>query len=178
MAKYVEELELREEIKRAQELKIKELEKLELKYKRLYEEHKLNNKKIEELEISYNEELNVINLKTFASDRLGEIVWLTAERIGRMPRFRYYTYIDDMIAEGVFHGLRGIIKFKLDRIGKDGKPTSAFSYLTQIITNAFRQILNKEKKAREIKDSLIEIEQMENENFDIDFESIRKLRGE
>jgi hypothetical protein len=54
-------------------------------------------------------------------------------------------------------------------VNEAGQKSSSFSYLTQIITNAFRQILNKEKRNREIKDQAIEIALDAHSDIEINF---------
>jgi hypothetical protein len=115
--------------------------------------------------------------KTYCTSRLGEIVVLTVDRVATQTKFRHYTYLDDMKAEAIYQSIKGITKFSLDKTNDMGQKSSSFSYLTQIITNAFRQILKKEKKNREIKDQAIEMALDEHSDIDTDFDSIRRKRA-
>jgi DNA-directed RNA polymerase specialized sigma24 family protein len=81
-----------------------------------------------------------------------------------------------MKAEAIYQSIRGITKFSLDKVNDAGQKSSSFSYLTQIITNAFRQILKKEKKNREIKDQAIELALNEHSDVEVDFESIKRKK--
>jgi len=115
--------------------------------------------------------------KTYCTKRLGEIVVLTVDRVATQTKFRHYTYLDDMKAEAIYQSIRGIIKFSLLKVNDAGQKSSSFSYLTQIITNAFRQILKKEKKNREIKDQAIEMALDEHSDIEVDFESIKRKKA-
>jgi len=81
-----------------------------------------------------------------------------------------------MKAEAIYQSIRGIIKFSLLKVNDAGQKSSSFSYLTQIITNAFRQILKKEKKNREIKDQAIELALDQHSDIEVDFESIKRKK--
>lgn len=116
------------------------------------------------------------NTKSYCTPRLGEIVVLTVDRVATQTKFRQYTYLDDMKAEAIYQSIRGITKFSLDKVNDLGQKSSSFSYLTQIITNAFRQILKKEKKNREIKDQAIEMALNEHSDVEVDFESIKRKK--
>ena len=114
--------------------------------------------------------------KTYCTNRLGEIVVLTVDRVATQTKFRHYTYLDDMKAEAIYQSIKGITKFDLSKTNEAGQKSSSFSYLTQIITNAFRQILKKEKKNREIKDQAIEMALDDHSNIETNFDSIRRKR--
>lgn len=57
----------------------------------------------------------------------------------KKPKFSGYTYIEDMKAEALLHCVKYIHNFDIN------KSTNAFAYFTQVIHNAFLQVLNKEK---------------------------------
>lgn len=172
---YVKESELRDEIENAQKNKIKFLTSLANDW----------NKKISQLTVEQekntmilekNKSLADAETKTYCNNRLGQIVVLTVNRVATQTKFRHYTYLDDMKAEAIYQSIKGITKFDLEKTNEAGQKSSSFSYLTQIITNAFRQILKKEKKNREIKDQAIEMALDGHSNIETDFDSIRRKR--
>jgi hypothetical protein len=172
---YVKESELRYEIELAQNNKFNFLEKLAnewdekiLKLSTLPEKNSMHLEK--------EKSIAAATLKTYCTRRLGEIVVLTVDRVATQTKFRHYTYLDDMKAEAIYQSIKGITKFDITKTNELGQKSSSFSYLTQIITNAFRQILKKEKKNREIKDQAIEIALDNRTDIDTDFESIRRKR--
>ena len=65
-----------------------------------------------------------------------------ADRIGSKPNFYRYTYINDMKGDAVLLCIKYAHNFNLDKCGTGG----AFAYFSQIVHNAFKQYLNKEKK--------------------------------
>lgn len=173
---YVKESELREEIgktqKKMEEAKQEVIEKWEKKIAEAATEAEK-----QKLQEEFEKELEIVSAKTFCTPRLGEIIILTVDRVGTQTKFRRYTYLEDMKAEAIFQSVKGIVKFSLDKRNAQGAPSSAFSYLTQIITNAFRQILKKEKRNREIKDQAIDMAVHEaGDDTDLEFESIGRKK--
>lgn len=172
---YVKESELRDEIENSQKNRETSIAKLENEWEvklslDMTDEDKLI--KMNEKEKS----MSVANTKTYCTSRLGEIVVLTVDRVATQTKFRHYTYLDDMKAEAIYQSIKGITKFDLTKTNELGQKSSSFSYLTQIITNAFRQILKKEKKNREIKDQAIEMALDEHSDIEVDFESIKRKK--
>jgi len=172
---YVKESELREQIELTQQAKEKALKQLSLSWDEKIDHVSTEpekNAKMEEKQQALEEAKN----RTYCNSKLGEFIVLTVDRIATQTKFRHYTYLDDMKAEAIYQSVRGITKFDLNKINDAGQKSSSFSYLTQIITNAFRQILKKEKKNREIKDKAIEMALEECGEIETDFESIRRKR--
>lgn len=172
---YVKESELREHIGISQRNKDDALSKMGLIWDRRIELRTTAPEK-EAMIIERQNALDHAFTKTYCTTRLGEIIVLTVNRISTQTKFRHYTYLDDMKAEGIFQSIKGITKFNLDKINDAGQKSSSFSYLTQIIINAFRQILKKEKKNRDIKDKAIEIAIDGHTDIETDFTSIRRKR--
>jgi len=172
---YVKESELRDEIAIAQQNAIKAIDEITKEWDKKIENASTEPEK-EALRIEKEKALDRAKTKTYCTPRLGEIVVLTVDRVGTQTKFRHYTYLDDMKAEAIYQSIRGIIKFNLDKTNDAGQKSSSFSYLTQIITNAFRQILKKEKKNREIKDQAIEMALDQHSDIDVDFESIKRKK--
>ena len=173
---YVKESELREQIGIAQQNKILALKELESYWDKKIDSLSTVPEK-EAMMIEKAISLDEADKKTYCEPRLGAIVVLTVDRVATQTKFRHYTYLDDMKAEAIFQSIKGITKFNLEKINDAGQKSSSFSYLTQIINNAFRQILKKEKKNRDIKDSAIERALDANVDIQTDFESIRRKRA-
>ena len=172
---YVQESELRDEIQATKEKSALNLKNLEADWDKKISEAKSDLEK-EKLETEKEASMTTAATKTHCTPRLGEIIVLTVDRVATQTKFRHYTYLDDMKAEATYQSIRGIVKFNLDKTNDAGQKSSSFSYLTQIITNAFRQILNKEKRNREIKDQAIEIAMDAHTDIEINFESTRRRK--
>lgn len=172
---YVKESDLRDEIGISQANKEREISKLEALWNKKIDDATTDMEK-EAMQQERANQLEVANTKTYCTSRLGEIVVLTVDRVATQTKFRHYTYLDDMKAEAIYQSIKGITKFDLSKTNDAGQKSSSFSYLTQIITNAFRQILKKEKKNREIKDQAIEIALDTHSDIEVDFESIKRKR--
>lgn len=172
---YVKESDLRDEIETAQQNKIKYIENLAIQWDKKIEQVSTEAEK-NNLILEKNKAILDAESKTYCANRLGEIVVLTVDRVATQTKFRHYTYLDDMKAEAIYQSIKGITKFDLTKTNEAGQKSSSFSYLTQIITNAFRQILKKEKKNREIKDQAIEMALDDHGHINTDFDSIRRKR--
>jgi hypothetical protein len=172
---YVKESELRDEIDASKIKKEKALKELTEEWDKKIDAVSTDVEK-NALKTEFETALERATTKTYCTPRLGEIVVLTVDRVATQTKFRHYTYLDDMKAEAIYQSIRGITKFDLDKTNDAGQKSSSFSYLTQIITNAFRQILKKEKKNREIKDQAIEMALNEHSDVEVDFESIKRKR--
>jgi hypothetical protein len=85
-----------------------------------------------------------------ASERLGELFMIHAQRCASAANFKGYTYRGDMESTALLHLL------KYSHVNYDpNKGKDAFSYCTSIIHHAFLQVIAKEKKQSTIKDALI-----------------------
>jgi len=89
-------------------------------------------------------------------DTIAIDISLIVKNYGRKGNFCGYTFIGDMIGEGIYQCIRNVHKFKYE------KYNNPFAYFTMISHNAFLQIINKEKKlaktrfemtSREMKDA-------------------------
>lgn len=85
----------------------------------------------------------------YMSEELGNMLLLLAKRYSQKPNFCNYSYIDDMISWALVLCCRYWDNFNPE------KSQNPFAFFTQIIKNAFIQYLNKESKARELRDALI-----------------------
>jgi hypothetical protein len=82
---------------------------------------------------------------------VGECIMLLSKNIGNMACFSGYSYLEEMIGDGVENCMMyGISNFDPTRCYPDKVPTP-YSYFTQIITWAFIRRIQKEKKQHYIK---------------------------
>ncbi len=90
-----------------------------------------------------------------SSDRLGELFMLHVSRLSSAHNFKDYTFKSDMEGTALLHLLKYSDNYNPAFIGREGKPTDAFSYCTTIILRAFLQVMAKEKYQSKLKDSMI-----------------------
>ncbi len=84
-------------------------------------------------------------LDPIPSEYIGECILLLSRRIGTRSCFSGYSFLEEMISDGVENSIQyGISNF-------DPKRSNPFSYFTQIITWAFIRRIQKEKKQQYIK---------------------------
>jgi len=104
----------------------------------------------------YNAEMDNFRETGVPSDRLGELFTIHVKRYATSAKFKNYTYRDEMEADALWFLLKysGRNWKPEEQIAK-GKDPDAFAYCTQIINNAFLQVIAREKKHSELKDNLI-----------------------
>lgn len=83
------------------------------------------------------------------SEKLGKMFVLLAERYSTKPNFSGYSYRDEMVANAILACCQNYTKFNED------KGSNPFAYFTQIIHNAFIQVLNKERRNQELRDKCL-----------------------
>lgn len=83
------------------------------------------------------------------SDLLAKMLMLMVERLSKKGNFASYTYLDDMKGDAIASLMKTWAEFN------PLKSSNAFAFYTQCIKNSFIQCLNKEKKQRNIRDSLL-----------------------
>jgi hypothetical protein len=103
----------------------------------------------------YNKELILFKKNGIAGDRLGELFMTHVNRCASAANFKNYTYRQEMESQALYFLLKYSRGFDPERQIKGGKIPDAFAYCTQIIHNAFLQVIAKEKKHSVIKDRLI-----------------------
>lgn len=172
---YVKEAEIRIELGKSQNNKIIKLKEISDSWDLKIDTVSTNPEK-NALQLEKEKAIAVAETKTYCTNRLVEIIVLTVERVATLTMFRHYTYLDDMKAEAIYQAVRGFTKFDLTKVNENGQSMSSFSYLSQIIHNAFKQILKKEKRNRDIKDQAIEMMVDEQMEIETDFDSIRRKR--
>lgn len=79
------------------------------------------------------------------SEYIGECIYKIALRIGDKPNFKGYSYLDEMISDGIENCFQYLGNFDPE------KSNSPFSYFTTIIHYAFIRRIDKEKKQAFIK---------------------------
>jgi len=103
----------------------------------------------------YNKELIHFAKSGKASDRLGELFIIHVNRCASAANFKNYTYRQEMESQALYFLLKYSHNFNPEKQRKNGKEPDAFAYCTQMIHNAFLQVIAKEKKHSIIKDRLI-----------------------
>ena len=88
------------------------------------------------------------------TEKFGEYIMLMAKNIASKPNFAGYTYISEMCLEAVMTTLMYVKNFDPE------KSQNPFAYISQIIFNAFRCYLNKEKKISNTKKELFDLQQI------------------
>lgn len=78
-----------------------------------------------------------------------------ARGLAQKYNFRSYSYVNDMISDGLMFCVKYVRSYDPDRLGADGKPTSPLSYFTQTCYNAFVDRIKKEKKQTKAKRALV-----------------------
>lgn len=73
-------------------------------------------------------------------NEIGECFIRLVNNIANKPNFRYYRFLDDLKSQALYYCCLYIDRFDYT------KSENAFSYFTQIIMNAFIQMINKEKQ--------------------------------
>ena len=84
------------------------------------------------------------------SNYLGECVMKMAYRLSLTPRFRGYTYRDEMVQNGILAAVRYMHKFNGDKFN------NGFAYVTQILFSHFIATIKSEKKKYETNMRLIQ----------------------
>lgn len=83
-------------------------------------------------------------------ERFGYVIMQMISHIMTKSQFRGYSYQDDFTSDAVYKILKYLDNFDHTKISKiSGQSVSAFSYITQIIHNAFLFIILKKKKDHE-----------------------------
>lgn len=90
------------------------------------------------------------------SNYIGESIYKIANGLANKPNFRNYTYLDEMVSDGIENVCKYLSNFDAEKMEKKGKKPNAFAYVTQIIYYAFLRRLEKEKTQSEIKNKSLE----------------------
>ena len=85
-----------------------------------------------------------------ATDYIGECFLKIAEGVARKPNFSGYTYLEDMVGDGIENCILYAANFN------PKKSKNPFAYFTQIVWFAFLRRIAKEKKQAIVKYSLYE----------------------
>lgn len=97
--------------------------------------------------------------KEFSSDhgritnKLGKMFMLLVEKISKKGNWRNYSYIEDMKGDA----LRQLSQVGLQFDEGRGMIPNPFAFYTTVVNNAFKRVLNNERKVRDIRDDLIEM---------------------
>lgn len=130
--------------------------------------HYVNNKKLYEVLKDYKERVEFAKAngkpKPPLPNYVAESIMLIAERLARKPGFSRYSYVEEMIGDGVLACVKYIDSFNPE------KSQNPFSYITQIIHHAFINRLNLEQKQHYVKALIAKNsgELRDDENFSAD----------
>lgn len=83
---------------------------------------------------------------------LSKMLLKLAEKYSNKGNFRGYSYREEMVSNALVHLSKSCLLFDEAKVGDNLNP---FAYLTQFCTNAFKAILNNEKKNRDMRDDLL-----------------------
>ena len=85
------------------------------------------------------------------TDKLGRMIMLLCERYGTKGNVRGYSYNDEMKGQAILHLVAIALQFD------ESKSENPFSYMTSAISNIFIRIINIEKRHRDIRDDILEM---------------------
>ena len=85
---------------------------------------------------------------------IGECFLKIANHLSYRPNFINYTYRDEMISDGIENCLQYVHNFNPD------KSNNPFAYYTAAVTNSFVRIINIEKRNQNIRDDILEMNDM------------------
>ncbi len=83
-------------------------------------------------------------------DSVGEAIMKVAEGQASRPNFRNYTYIEEMIGEGIVAAVRAMNSFDPNRLGKNGE-VNPFGFISLCVWRAFLGYIAHEKKLQKTK---------------------------
>ena len=84
--------------------------------------------------------------------KLGRMFYLLVEKIGQKGNWRNYSYLEDMKSSALLQLSVVGLQFNESR----GAVLNPFAFYTTIVYNAFKRVLNSEKKDRDLRDDLLE----------------------
>lgn len=121
---------------------------------------------IKEYKVHVQDAENAGDPKPPVPEYIGECILQIATHLSRKPNFANYTYIDEMISDGIENCLMYFDNFD------PNKSSNPFAYFTQIIYYAFIRRIQKEKKQTLIKSKIIldmmPIEMFSTQDHDMD----------
>jgi len=96
-------------------------------------------------------ELNTGNM----TDKLARMLLMLCERYSTKGNVRGYSYNDEMRGQAILQLVGVCLQFE------ESKSDNPFAYLTSILTNSFVKVINIERRHREIRDDILEMNGME-----------------
>lgn len=102
------------------------------------------------------------------SSYIGECILNIARGYAQLHKFRGYSFVNDMVSDGVYTCLRYIRSYDPDRTKSNGEPTSALSYFTQTCHWAFVERIKIEGKQTRVKRALVKTADIETFSQDTD----------
>lgn len=110
----------------------------------------VNNEELKNELIKFKKSVTPTCKNGIATDRLGEIFIDLVDNYATKSNFSGYSYLEEMKSRATFFLLMYSKSFNPE------KSDNAFAYCTQIVKNAFIQVIKKEKKHNETKKALVE----------------------
>lgn len=122
-------------------------------------EHYVNNKEFADAIVEYTKGVKADKAADkeprMMSDYIATSFMKIAEGLSHSPNFINYTYREDMVMDAVENCIKAIMNYDPEKPTRTGKP-NPFSYFTQISYFAFLRRIAKEKKQSDIRQSLID----------------------
>lgn len=84
------------------------------------------------------------------NDNFGRMLMMMVDRYATRSNWRNYSYNDEMRGSALVHLTQTCLYFD------ESKSLNPFAYLTTMITNTFRSVLNNEKKNQSIRDDMLQ----------------------
>lgn len=92
------------------------------------------------------------------TEKLGDMIIKLSKRYSTRGNLRAYTYVDELQGEAIIHLCAAGLKFD------EKKSKNPFAYFTQLIKCAMIKVLNAEKRAQDIRDDILELNDMNPSN--------------
>ncbi len=112
---------------------------------------------------AFYKELMASQKRGVMSNELGRMFIILANKYSSHWRFSQYTYRDELVGNGIKACCEAFMKFNCK------KSRNPFAFFTQVIHNAFLQILNREKRHQRIRDQLLLDHAMDPSNSYLEF---------
>lgn len=84
------------------------------------------------------------------TDNFANMLLKLVDKYSEKGNYRNYSYLEEMKGQAIIQLIQVALQFN------ESKSDNPFSYLTTIITNSFRVVLNTEKKNQNIRDDILE----------------------
>lgn len=113
-----------------------------------FKHYKYQNGKFIEIVRSHYKDDKFSNRHGKHTDELARMYLRMIDEFAKRPNWCGYSYLDEMKKNAAIHLVQGALMFD------ESKSNNPFSYLTQIISNAFLQVRNKEEEQQMVRDEI------------------------